>query len=123
MSVAPITAIGMSALPAMPPMAPPMAPLGAVEAVGGADGGGAVRPDAAGGSPADFAGALADAIGGLNRTMVGSERLSEAVATGQVDDPTTALVEIEKADLAFQTAVQIRNKLVEGWQEVSRMTV
>ena len=26
-------------------------------------------------------------------------------------------------DLAFNTAVQVRNKLVEGWQELSRMSV
>ncbi len=123
MSIAPIAAIGISALPAMPAMPAPMSALGAVGPVGPSDGGGAVRPDAAGGGPADFAGALASAIGGLNTTMVGSERLSEAVASGQVDDPTAALVEIEKADLAFQTALQVRNKLVEGWQDVSRMTV
>ena len=37
--------------------------------------------------------------------------------------PTVALVAVEKADLAFNTAVQVRNKLVEGWQEISRMQV
>ena len=73
--------------------------------------------------PADFAGALSSAISGLNASMTGAERLSEAVATGQVADPTAALVEIERADLAFQTAMQVRNKLVEGWMDVSRMTV
>lgn len=121
MSIAPIASIGLSALPAMPAMPVAMAPLGATAGTAASDG--AVRPDAAGGGPADFAGALAQAVAGLNTTMVGSERLSEAVASGQIDDPTSALVEIEKADLAFQTAMQVRNKLVEGWQEVSRMTV
>lgn len=115
----------ISALPAMPAMpAMPTAPLGAL---GTGTPAGDCPGRAAGGAmpvgPADFAGALADAMGGLNTKMNGAERLSEAVASGQVADPTAALVEIEKADLAFNTAVQVRNKLVEGWQEISRMTV
>lgn len=115
----------ISALPSMPSMpSMPTAPLGALgpTASSASDG---VR--SAGGTqsvgPADFAGALADAVKSLNTQMNGAERLSESVATGQIADPTSALVEIEKADLAFNTAVQVRNKLVEGWQEISRMTV
>ncbi len=114
----------ISALPAMPAMpAMPTAALGSLGPAGPSDGGG-LRPgpiDTSG--TADFAGALASAISGLNSQVNTSERLSEAVATGQMADPTSALVEIEKADLAFNTAVQVRNKLVEGWQELSRMSV
>ena len=114
----------ISALPAMPAMpAMPTAALGSLGPTAPSDGGG-LRPasiDTTG--TADFAGALASAISGLNTQVNRSERLSEAIATGQVADPTSALVEIEKADLAFNTAVQVRNKLVEGWQELSRMTV
>ena len=72
---------------------------------------------------AGFAGILSSAISGLNGELVSSEHLSEKAATGQLADPTVALVAVEKADLAFQTAVQVRNKLVEGWQEISRMQV
>ena len=109
----------ISALPPMPAM--PTAPLGSL----GLSSGELTKQATAASSvsPADFAGALANAIDGLNTRMNGAERLSEAVATGQVADPTAALVEIEKADLAFNTAVQVRNKLIEGWQELSRMTV
>ena len=70
-----------------------------------------------------FAGVLSSAISGLNGQMVDSEHLAEKAATGQLADPTVALVAVEKADLAFNTAVQVRNKLVEGWQEISRMQV
>jgi flagellar hook-basal body complex protein FliE len=120
--VSPIPPISpLPALPAMPPM--PVSPLGA-----GPSAPGALRTTGAGVGampvgPADFAAALADAVSGLNTRMTGAERLSEAVATGKIADPTAALVEIERADLAFQTAMQVRNKLVEGWQEISRMTV
>jgi flagellar hook-basal body complex protein FliE len=70
-----------------------------------------------------FAGMLSNAVSGLNSQLTGAERLSEQAATGQLADPTSALVAVEKADLAFNTAVQVRNKLVEGWQELSRMQV
>ncbi len=104
----------------------PLPPIGALASmpfgpmgVGGAQGVGETAAPAAGG----FGDMLAGAISGLNGQMVGSERLSEQAATGALADPTEALVAVEKADLAFNTAVQVRNKLVEGWQELSRMSV
>lgn len=104
---------------------PPIAPLGAMpfgpitpsDGIGGASA--AQAAPAAGG----FADMLSGAVSGLNDQLVGSERLTEMAATGGLTDPTVALVAVEKADLAFNTAVQVRNKLVEGWQEISRMQV
>jgi len=66
---------------------------------------------------------LSKAVSGLNDQLTSSEKLSEQAATGGLADPTTALVAVEKADLAFNTAVQVRNKIVDGWQELSRMSV
>lgn len=116
-----------------------MSPLGAIPPIGlmglmpaglGA-GAGAVSAPADGAAvsaaPATGAGSFGDtltrAIGGLNDQMTTSDRLSEMAATGALADPTSALVETEKADLAFNMAVQVRNRLVEGWQELSRMGV
>ena len=90
--------------------------------IGAADGASPATQAAAAGDTG-FAGALSSAVKGLNTQMVGSEHLAEKAATGQLADPTVALVAVEKADLAFNTAVQVRNKLVEGWQEISRMQV
>jgi flagellar hook-basal body complex protein FliE len=107
--VTPLGPIG--ALPSMP-----FGPIGATDAApataapAAADGGG-------------FAGMLSSAVSGLNDQLTSSEKLSEQAATGGLTDPTEALVAVEKADLAFNTAVQVRNKLIEGWQEISRMQV
>lgn len=107
-----MTTLGpIGALPAMP-----FGPIGATDAASGAA---APATDAPGG----FAGMLTNALGGLNDQLTSSEKLSEQAATGGLTDPTEALVAVEKADLAFNTAVQVRNKLVEGWQELSRMSV
>jgi flagellar hook-basal body complex protein FliE len=104
----------ISGLASMPFM--PSGPIGAAD-------GASPATQAAAAGDTGFAGALSSAVKGLNTQMVGSEHLSEQAATGQLADPSVALVAVEKADLAFNTAVQVRNKLVEGWQELSRMQV
>lgn len=76
-------------------------------------------PIAAGGG--GFGDMLSQSISALNDQMTDAERLSEMAATGALPDPTVALVEVEKADLAFQMAVQVRNRMVETWQELTRM--
>jgi flagellar hook-basal body complex protein FliE len=108
-----VTTLGpIGALPAMP-----FGALGATDAASGA----AATPATTG--DGGFAGMLSSAVSGLNDQLTSSEKLSEQAATGGLTDPTEALVAVEKADLAFNTAVQVRNKLVEGWQELSRMQV
>ena len=108
-----MTALGpIGALPAMP-----FGPIGAADAASDA------TQAASGGADGGFAGMLNKAVSGLNDQLTSSEKLSEQAATGGLTDPTEALVAVEKADLAFNTAVQVRNKLVEGWQELSRMSV
>ena len=104
----------------------PFMPFGPIGGATAGTGTGAAAGDAVApaGSPAGgFASVLSSAVSGLNDQLVGSERLSEQAATGGLADPTVALVAVEKADLAFNTAVQVRNKIVDGWQELSRMSV
>lgn len=108
-----MTALGpIGALPSMP-----FGPIGATDAASDAT---QASPAGGGGGFADM---LTKAVSGLNDQLTSSEKLSEQAATGGLTDPTEALVAVEKADLAFNTAVQVRNKLVEGWQELSRMSV
>ena len=104
---------------------PPISSLGAMPfgPITGADGIGAAGAAPAAAASGGFADMLSGAVSGLNNQLTSSERLSEQAATGGLTDPTTALVAVEKADLAFNTAVQVRNKLIEGWQEISRMQV
>lgn len=50
------------------------------------------------------------------------QRIRELVS-GEVADVSQALIAIEKADIAFNTMMQIRNKIVEAYQEVIRMPI
>lgn len=49
-----------------------------------------------------------------------SHALKELVSKGNIAD---AIVAIEKADVTFQTMVEIRNKLISAYEEIMRMQV
>lgn len=45
------------------------------------------------------------------------------VATGQADDLHTIMINSAKADLALQTLVQVRNKVLDAYNEIMRITL
>jgi len=49
--------------------------------------------------------------------------MQQALATGQVDDLTQVVLAVQKADLALNFALQLRNKVIEAYQEISRMQI
>jgi flagellar hook-basal body complex protein FliE len=43
------------------------------------------------------------------------------VLAGNGEDVHSALIAVEKADLSFQLMMQVRNKIISAYQEISRM--
>ena len=43
------------------------------------------------------------------------------VLAGKGEDVHSALIAVEKADLSFQLMMQVRNKIISAYQEISRM--
>ncbi len=70
-----------------------------------------------------FGESLGRAIGDVNQLQLDAARAATEVASGQSQDMTQALVTIQKADITFQFAMQIRNKLLEAYGEIMRMPV
>jgi flagellar hook-basal body complex protein FliE len=70
-----------------------------------------------------FGQAFSDAIGAVERVRGESEHLTAALAAGQDVDLHEVMLSVEQASLATQLAMQVRNKLIEAYQEVSRMQV
>lgn len=66
---------------------------------------------------------LADFIGEVNTQANASGEMQEAFAAGENVQLHDVMIASEKAGIAVQLATQIRNKLVEAYQEVSRMQV
>jgi flagellar hook-basal body complex protein FliE len=66
---------------------------------------------------------LNDAIKETNELQLESEQLNQAFAMGMNDNLHQVMIASEKADIALQFTIQIRNKLLEAYQEIMRMQV
>jgi flagellar hook-basal body complex protein FliE len=66
---------------------------------------------------------LTDAVGDMNqqRTYVGD--LQQKFITGELPDVHRLMIEAEKASLATALTIQIRNKVVEAYQEIMRTQI
>ncbi|HEY3315727.1 MAG TPA: flagellar hook-basal body complex protein FliE [Bacillota bacterium] len=70
-----------------------------------------------------FADLLKQAVGDVNQLQLQSEQAGLDLAAGNVTDLHQVMILTEKADLALQLAIQVRNKVIEAYQEVMRMPV
>jgi flagellar hook-basal body complex protein FliE len=69
----------------------------------------------------DFSAYLKDAVGEVNDLQQkASQAIQTLVGEGKGDLQDT-LVALEKADVSFRLMMQIRNKIVEAYQEIVRM--
>lgn len=68
-----------------------------------------------------FSDFLKDALGEVNKMQVEAEHAVEDLASGKTEDMARVMLAVAKADLAFETMMQIRNKLLDAYQEMMRM--
>jgi flagellar hook-basal body complex protein FliE len=74
-------------------------------------------------SSGGFGQALSTAIEGLSQSQNAADDASVRMAAGEPIDLHEVMLARETASLQFQLAVQVRNKLVEAYQDVMRMQV
>ena len=77
----------------------------------------------AGAAVSGFGKALADAIESLNRLQEEADAQSLQLAAGEPVDLHDVMLAQERASLALDLAVQVRNKLVESYHEIMRMQI
>lgn len=68
----------------------------------------------ASGEAGGFGGELTEAISSLEKTQDSAASASQALATGTVSDPESAVVTVENAQMAMELASQLRNKATEA---------
>lgn len=74
--------------------------------------------------PADgFGGWFAAELGEVNAGLVKADREVHQVASGGAANLHDVMIHIEEAKLSFQLLAQVRNKMLEAYQEVMRMQV
>jgi len=66
--------------------------------------------------------AFAKMAGDFAATLENSEHVAKAAMTGDVD-PHALVQALAQTELAVETAVTVRNKVVEAYQEILRMPV
>ncbi|SDF38821.1 flagellar hook-basal body complex protein FliE [Sporolituus thermophilus] len=71
----------------------------------------------------DFAQFLTDALRDVNRLQHEAQQASLNLAAGKVQDISEVVIAAEKATIALQLTMQVRNKVVDAYQEVMRMQV
>ena len=70
-----------------------------------------------------FGEVLVDALKQTNELQLESDKLNAALAAGRVEDISQVVVAAQKAELAIQLTLQLRNRAVSAYQEVMRMQV
>jgi len=70
---------------------------------------------------ASFADALKGFAGQVDRQMQAANQKAEEFAVGKSFDLHEIMIATEKADISFRLLLQIRNKLLEAYQEIMRM--
>jgi flagellar hook-basal body complex protein FliE len=68
-----------------------------------------------------FADTLRGAMNEMGELSSQADSKVAGVLTGDGVDVHSALIAVEKADLSFQLMMQVRNKIVSAYQEISRM--
>ncbi len=77
------------------------------------------HPPAAG--KTDFFHTLESAMGKVEEMQAGADQQVADVIQGNGQDLHAAMIAVEKADLSFQLMMQVRNKIVQAYNQISQM--
>ncbi len=83
---------------------------------------GLTKPEVAEGS-ASFKDFLLNSIQEVNTMQQAADHAVEELATGGDVNPAEVLTAVQKADIAFRMMMQIRNKIVQAYQEVQNVRI
>lgn len=72
---------------------------------------------------ASFADTLNEAMNNVNQLQKAADRGAQDLATGKTDNVADVMIATEKADIALRVMVQVRNKIIDAYQEIMKMQV
>lgn len=85
-----------------------------------------INRDSVDGSSADvksFADTLKDAVNSVNEISQEADVQMQKLATGETKNIPEVMIAAEKASVAFKLLSQVRNKIIDAYQEVMKMQV
>lgn len=72
---------------------------------------------------ADFSDLITQPIKQLNANITASEQAVESYVLGEAGSVHDVVIAMEKAKMSLQLAVEVRNKLVDAYQDILRMQI
>jgi flagellar hook-basal body complex protein FliE len=73
--------------------------------------------------PASFSSMLEGAFNDINSTMQAADTAKTSLLTGDTGNVHQAMIAVQESNVAFSLMVEVRNKLVDSYQELMRMQV
>ncbi len=70
-----------------------------------------------------FSETLKESIQKVNDVQMEADQAIVDLTTGRKQDLHQTMIAIEKADVSFQLMMQVRNKIIAAYEEVSRMQI
>ena len=80
------------------------------------------KPDASATTP-KFTNFLEQAVAEVDGKMKAADAEKTKIFTGETNNLHQAMISMQEASVAFSLMVEVRNKLVESYQEIMRMQV
>jgi flagellar hook-basal body complex protein FliE len=68
-----------------------------------------------------FSEVLKSSVMKINQLQIDADNLTNRLALGEVEDISEVSIAVEKAELALRLMVQIRDKMLDAYQQISRM--
>src|SRR5690242_5584210 len=97
--------------------------IGSLPVPAASDAGAGAPGAGAPGGKASFGAVLKDSLAQVNSLQHEADAAIQSLATGGTATLHDTMLAVEKAELSFRLMMQVRNKIVEAYQEVLRMQV
>jgi flagellar hook-basal body complex protein FliE len=78
-------------------------------------------PSGPSGGGQGFGATLTDAISQVEQVHTDAQQQVQQLLQGNRQDVHNVMIAVEKADIAFQLMMQVRNKIVSAYQEISKL--
>ncbi|WP_060680118.1 flagellar hook-basal body complex protein FliE [Virgibacillus halodenitrificans] len=72
---------------------------------------------------ANFANSLKSAMNEVNKAQIASDKKTDDLINGKVDDLHEVMITAQKASITLDTTVQIQRKAIDAYNEIMRMQV
>lgn len=83
---------------------------------------GALKPPSfEAGKPGEFQKVLESTLQTLQSTQNDANQAVQSFLTGETEELHTTVLATQRAEIAFQLGLQVRNKVVQAYQEIMRM--